>query len=148
MGFAEQFSTFTIETKAKTEGACRAIALGMLKQLIQGTPVDTGHLRNNWQCNEDRPAQGVVEGVGDESSVFSREVGKIKSWKPVNGKSLWIVNNVVYGPVLEYGLYPNPPKHGSKTVNGYSKQAPRGWVRLAVAEYEGKANGFTKEAIA
>lgn len=148
MGFAEQFSTFTVEVKTKTEGACRAIALGMFSELLKGTPVDTGHLRNNWQCNEERPAQGVIDGNGDTMSVTTRETPKIKAWKPVTGKSLWIVNNVVYGPVLEYGLYPNPPKRGSKTVNGYSKQAPQGWVRLAVARFEGKANGFTSEAIA
>lgn len=148
MGFAEQFSTFTVEAKAKTEGACRAIALGIFNELLKGTPVDTGHLRNGWQVSEGRPAQGNIDGTGDQASVAMRETPKIMTWKPATGKSLWISNNVVYGPVLEYGLYPNPPKSGSKTVNGYSKQAPRGWVRLVVAEYQGKANGFTSEAIA
>jgi len=43
--------------------------------------------------------------------------------------------------MLEYGLYPNPPKHPTgKTVGGYSTQAPAGMVRISVAEFGGIAN--------
>jgi hypothetical protein len=50
--------------------------------------------------------------------------------------SVFIVNNLPYIAVLEYGGYPNPPSdpvHG-KTIGGYSKQAPQGMVRVTAVE--------------
>jgi hypothetical protein len=65
--------------------------------------------------------------------------------------SLCLANNLSYIAKLEFGGYPNPPKHGGKTkeytrkdgtkvgglpktVNGYSRQAPHGMVGVTVAQ--------------
>lgn len=47
-----------------------------------------------------------------------------------------IYNTASYFYVLEFGLFPNPPKQGTgKTVGGYSTQAPQGIVGITVAEF-------------
>ena len=46
---------------------------------------------------------------------------------------VYIATDKVYAPIIEYGLYPNPPKNPTgRTVNGYSSQAPAGMVRVTV----------------
>ena len=53
---------------------------------------------------------------------------------PSGDESIYISNNLPYIATLEYGGYPNPPKSGSgKTVNGFSKQAPKGMVGVTLA---------------
>lgn len=50
-------------------------------------------------------------------------------------KGYAISTGVPYAPVVEFGLYPNPPKGGKgKTKGGYSTQAPQGMVRISVKE--------------
>lgn len=54
-------------------------------------------------------------------------------------KGYSISTGVPYAPVVEYGLYPNPPKSGKgKTEGGYSKQAPQGMVRTSIKEVANK----------
>ena len=44
-----------------------------------------------------------------------------------------MANNLPYARVVEYGGYPNPPKSPTgKTVNGFSKLAPAGMVRINI----------------
>ena len=57
----------------------------------------------------------------------------------------WIYNNLEYIHVLEFGLFPTPVKKGTRipgggyeirSEGGFSKQAPGGMVRLAIADLE------------
>ncbi|SUB33304.1 putative bacteriophage protein [[Pasteurella] mairii] len=51
------------------------------------------------------------------------------------GDTWYLATDKPYAPMLEYGTYPNPPTHPTgKTVNGFSKQAPQGMVRISVQE--------------
>ncbi|PLC06404.1 hypothetical protein CY658_05050 [Variovorax sp. RO1] len=59
----------------------------------------------------------------DKSGASTVEAGSKVIAKFEAGPDIYIVNNLPYGPRLEY--------------EGYSKQAPAGMVRITVAEYQG-----------
>ncbi len=84
----------------------RAAFFFCVSEVIKGTPVDTGETRAKWQ--------GSAE----------------KLPKKVLGKSFRLFNNMPNIIKLEYGGYQQPGT--SKTVNGFSTQAPSGWVRAAL----------------
>lgn len=80
-------------------------AVSLLTKVQAKTPVDSGDARRSWVLSKVSTAHYRVE------------------------------NQQPYIKVLEYGLYPNPPKGGKgKTVNGFSTQAPRGMVRISIEE--------------
>ena len=88
----------------------------------------------------------------DHHSVALELFTKIQEKSPVDTGELrrsWVIHKVPdgyvistpvpYAPMLEYGLYPNPPKGGKdKTVGGFSKQAPQGFARLSIKEVANK----------
>ena len=58
------------------------------------------------------------------------------------GQVVYIATDKVYAPIIEYGLYPNPPKHPTgRTTNGYSTQAPQGMVRITVTNMQNWLEG-------
>jgi len=95
-----------------------------LLQVIQvGTPVDTGHARNNWI-----PEIGSITGrvIGSRESPGSPQGdGAIQRWQPGAG-DITIHNSVEYIVYLDQGS---------------SAQAPQGIVDPAVAAVEGRFRG-------
>jgi hypothetical protein len=153
MSFAEQVSQFVIKVEGWSERNCRELASTVGEKLIMRTPVgspeqvdDPGQARGNWQTTIGSPASGARDNPDPSGTATIAEMkGVVKSWKPNTGDSLFITNNLSYIPVLEYGLYPNPPKRGTgRTINGFSTQAPNGMVGITVAEF----NGFSMNPFA
>lgn len=108
MSFANQVRVASDRMIAKVNKDHHSVALELFTKIQEKSPVDTGELRRSWVIN--KIPSGYV-----------------------------ISTPVPYAPILEYGLYPNPPKGGKgKTVNGFSKQAPRGFVRLSIKEVANK----------
>jgi hypothetical protein len=102
----------------------RRVSLGILKDVIQGTPVDTGLAKGNWQTTGGEPASGVVETLdknGSESIAKGQSV--IMKTDPVR-QVLWITNNLPYIEALE---------------DGHSGQARNGWVELALLKVKRRA---------
>lgn len=126
------------------ERASRAIVLTIFSGVIEKTPVDTGAARGNWQIGYDSMPTGVVANKDtSRGSAAPAIAGKLD--KPIIGHTIYLVNNLPYIGVLEYGGYPNPAKTGTKTSGGYSKQAPAGMVRVTVAEISQRVQeGITK----
>lgn len=84
-------------------------------EVSPGTPVDTGNARGAWVLSVGAPDEGVTSGIGrDPMALGTRAVGAMRL-----GDWLFWTNVVRYVPVLEYLFW--------------SKQAPRGFVRLAIA---------------
>lgn len=140
--FARNVDDWTKRTDAAIAADVRSTALDLFTRVILKTPVDTGAARNSWgvsvgSVSPPAPSQGG--GIGAMTAAVSVA--------PVGG-IIWLSNGLPYIRVLEYGLYPDPPKRGSwvkgrrgqkghweiKSVAGYSKQAPQGMVRLSIAE--------------
>lgn len=98
--------------------------------VIQQTPVDQGVLINNWYAsNRSVPQRSTTQADPSGNNSIARVDAALERWKL--GQSFYLANNLPYAAVVEYGRYPNPPKNPTgKTVNGFSKQAPAGMVRI------------------
>ena len=124
-----------IEVKNKQ---VKAVFIQGLTAVAVGTPVDEGFARNNWFLSEDAPSSAETS---SSSLGGAKSLAQIKKM-PANvlGVKLYYTNNTPYINKLEYGGYPNPtdgtPLKGGgfdkHTVNGFSDQAPNGWVRSEV----------------
>ena len=104
----------------------RAITLGLYKDVIIGTPVDTGRARANWQLGIGSAPASVLsktdKGRSKSSSGASNsEVRKADQKMRVRkvGRSVFIANNLGYIGVLEDGH----SKQNSKWVANAMKRA-------------------------
>ena len=96
----------------------RRIGLELLKKLIDKTPVDTGHLRHNWQVTIN--TQTDTELPGEDTggiATFNREKVKLTNLGP--------------GPLV---VFQNPAPYAERIETGTSKQAPQGMVRISLQE--------------
>lgn len=81
-----------------------------------------GRFRANWFVTIGSPATGTTEHVDPSGSIaISNASAALAGFKA--GPSIYIVQNLPYGPRLEY--------------EGWSKQAPAGMVRITLAEIDG-----------
>lgn len=129
--FSLQLAEFAKKAGDNASLVTRKVAIDILSRVVMRSPVDTGRFRSNWVLTVGAPATGTSE-TTDKSggATVAKGEGAVASFQV--GPSIFIVNNLPYGPRLEY--------------EGWSKQAPAGMVRVTVAEYEGlirKALGET-----
>jgi len=101
----------------------RAQYIQTFSEVIIGTPVDTGRVRANWFLSQDTPSNKTTQ-----STSPSNEANKIP--RQVLGKKTFLSNNLPYINVLEFGGFPK--KSTDKTSGGFSRLAPKGWVRKAL----------------
>lgn len=121
--FNGAINAFKIEIKDEAEAMARRVALAVDRQVVMMSPVDTGRFRANWQVSLNVEAGGTVEhipGVGGSTTAQNTQkaldqLGKVTKDYQL-GDSIYIVNNVVYGPRLN---------------DGHSKQAPKNFVQIA-----------------
>lgn len=116
-------------TKAKkqTNAVRREAALRLFRSVVFDTPVMEGTLRGNWQCSLMSPITGEVE--KKSASQVMADIELVLSGSHLED-DIYLRNNLPYAVVVEYGLYPNPPKGGAgKTKGGFSIKAPAGMVR-------------------
>lgn len=85
-----------------------ALALGLDRRIVQGTPKDTGRAQANWFVSEGRMRTDTTESVVPEARP------KLKGETVI-----FISNSLPYIVPLEYG---------------HSSQAPQGMVRKALAD--------------
>lgn len=119
-GFADQVSSWVKKTEAKIEMAHRKIALDVFTRVILMSPVDTGRFRGNWQVAIGSMPSGTLE-LNDKDGTVA--IGRVQA-EALNvkaGDTIFLVNNLPYAIPLEYG---------------YSSQAPGGFVRLTVQQFE------------
>lgn len=124
----------------------RGVYLAGLKAIVQGTPADSGRARNNWFLSVGVPSNKVTtsSSVGGGGSLSQAA----KMPKDVLNNKIFFTNNLPYIGVLEYGGFPSPVENGSYikrsksfeilSINGFSKQAPNGWVRTTLIKMQNK----------
>ena len=114
------------------------------KNIIDDTPVDTGRLKNNWYASNRQVGVRTNKSTDPSGKNSLARVDKaLKRFKA--GQRFSFFNNLPYARVVEFGLYPNPPKNPTgKTVNGFSRQAPSGMLRKNV---DGFARAMQKARI-
>lgn len=101
-----------------------------------GTPIDTGHARASWDGGvgsiPNRPA------ADSPQSAEARTLAAIQTAKA--GDVIYLSNNAPYINRLEYGFVGEDSRgrvyagFGPKSVNGRSRQAPNGFVRIVLAQ--------------
>lgn len=150
--FSVDLTKFAEKTKLKFDVVLRKTLFSLTKSVIDRTPRDTGRLVGNWQFGTDQIPSGEVGSAAsfkdsDGNAVASEMLSlyRVAIDQVKVGHVHYVINNLPYAPVVEYGLYPNPTLYGSKkrgedearihTINGYSEQAPQGMVRVTVASY-------------
>lgn len=123
----------------------RGVYFAGLSEIVKGTPVDEGRARNNWFMSVGAPSNKTTTSASTGGGGSLSQAGKIP--KNVLGKKIYFTNNLPYISLLEYGGYPSPVKNGTyvkgkgfeiRSINGFSKQAPNGWVRATLIRMQNK----------
>ena len=151
--FRLNVSAFVKKAKLAPNLVLRKIALDLFTAVVKRTPVDTGMLRGNWQVGLGSMPSGTVTNADKGGNRVLQEI-ESKAAKAEWGTSIYLVNNLPYASVVEYGAYPNPVKRGTyvragqtkygvsgpawvkRTKGGFSLQAPAGMVRVSVVELQ------------
>ena len=112
-----------------------------LESLVRNTPVDKGVARSNWRVGIGAPTRSVISayspgrhlGIGENanaSAAIAAGNARINSVKNSGGS----LGTAVY--------ISNATPYIEKLNNGYSGQAPAGFVQTAVAEARAEIAGF------
>ena len=81
----------------------RTITLGIYRDVIIGTPVDTGRARGNWQLAIGSAPTGEATRFEKGSGGDQRKQAMAKTSRPLAGRSVFIANNLSYIGELEEG---------------------------------------------
>lgn len=125
----------------------KKVALELYSKVVQKSPVDSGRLRGNWNVSInsiDSSEYGIDAGsLGSlpSGSGLVRSVSALSSFKI--GDTIFVTNNMPYVYKLEYGLY----NDGAKTVGGYSRQAPQGFVRITYKEVTSDLENISRKVV-
>ena len=139
--FSLAFKQINDKTDKQLNRIIKKTVFDLTSAIIQGSPTDTGRFRGNWQVSFDKPTDSELSNLDKSGNATISKIGT-----QINSNKVplvyWINNNLPYGNSLEYGLYPKNSKTG-KTINGFSVQAPMGFVRLNIIRF----NKFLKDNI-
>lgn len=131
------------EMTADKDEQLKVVWTNAITRIKNETPYDRGVTINNWFYTTGSPsgerlsfgpgADGIPVSPIEEMPMF------------MFGERHYFTNNLPQIQTLEYGGYPDPVKKGSwrpmhkrkdpsvayeiRSIGGYSKQAPKGWVR-------------------
>ena len=134
---------FNVNTQAKVNKGIRVAIIKTWGDIIKQTPVDEGRARGNWFIDV-RPTSKVTMSK-DNTKGANYVVSKTVKFNFLKN-NLFLFNNLPYISKLEYGGYVKNPKKGTynkrtkkyeiRSINGYSKLAPKGMVRLALMNWD------------
>lgn len=129
----------------RIDDVVRTSTVLLFQRVVMRSPVDTGRFRANWNVSYGQPDRTTSGSTEPSESAKSASVQAAVLPLPVGG-TVYLCNSLPYAGVLEYGLYPNPPKMGSRkrgedgptvhVIGGYSMQAPSGMVRVSALEFK------------
>tara|TARA_R110001583_G_scaffold109400_2_gene258117 strand:+ start:1158 stop:1616 length:459 start_codon:yes stop_codon:yes gene_type:complete len=138
------------ETKVRMNENIRGVSLYGLGKMIEETPADKGIHRNNWFLSVGFPATLFGRDGNGSGNGSYRSLQSMPKW--ILNKKIYFVNNGPAITTLEYGGFPSPVENGSYikksksfqilSINGYSKQAPNGWVRARLIKMQNKVRSL------
>ena len=135
--FELKIREFAERAKENADKAVRQVALEVSSRVIVRSPVDTGRFRANWQLGVDSPLAGALlttDKTGAETK--SRIIAALP--KDAAGHVIYVTNNLPYAMRLEYGF------NGTDSLGRTYAQAPKGMVRLTLAEFSSIVDGAAK----
>ncbi len=117
--FELDISKFVAKAKGDADKVVREICLNLLKDIVYGTPVDSGRAKANWFTSIGAPSNQTIEFEGGKSPAESLAIGRaMPDIAKATGNIFSISNNLPYIYRLEF--------------EGWSKQAESGMVRIAI----------------
>jgi len=128
MSFTSDIRSASKILNESMEDTSRNVIQALFKGVIQSTPADTGRLRGNWGVGVNNSNTGNRNRTGASGAI-----GEVKSKVTGRPAKYWLVNNLPYAVVAEYGKWGTGSGATEKTTrDGYSVQAPKGMVRVNV----------------
>ena len=137
--FDADLKKFSKTVGISLEKVVRKVAFDIFRKTVLKTPVDKGRLRASWNINAGRPnlavqpkgvsasRQGATQAALQQTTTFSM---------PTPYTKVYITNNLPYAQVIEQG----------RIGNRGSFQAPRGMLRVSIAEVEAGMVRIVREA--
>lgn len=123
------------------DGIYKKTAVNFFTTVVELTPVDAdedgGTAKNSWRCYINRP-NNTGEMNADKSGTGAKQsiLEIVAQYKTRHGDKIGLENGCHYIGMLEYGLYRSPSRaKRPKTINGFSTQAPRGMVSVALQRF-------------
>lgn len=115
--FTLDIQRFADKAKGNMDLVVRKVALDIFGRVIEKSPVKSGRFKSNWLCAIGAIPEGTTLAVDVTAAITQVEAAALGVKA---GDVVYLVNNLPYGPRLEFG---------------WSKQAPAGMVRLTVQEF-------------
>ena len=125
MSFKDELRKAQKELDAKLNKIMRATAIKTFNRIVVESPVDTGRFRHNWIASVNTPNITVTNNTSDDNIAAKLNSGKITD-------ILYLTNNLPYAARIE---------------EGWSQQAPSGWVRTAVQDAQKTLDRVVKEVV-
>lgn len=132
--------------KERLNDDLRGVYFSGLGNVISGTPADEGIHRNSWFLSVGVASNSKTTSKSKSGASSIRQLSKMP--QVVIGKKIFFTSNAPAMNTLEYGGFPSPVDKGSYikesksyqilSVNGFSKQAPNGWVRKTLIAMQNK----------
>lgn len=124
-------------------------------RIVRRTPVETGHLLQNWRISVGTPSRGILEG-GDKTGDATIAAGfaalrQLPTSFAIYSATIFIQNHVPYASVIERGGFvptnPGPStQRGHKgeilVRGGFSVKAPQGMLGVSLQEVGARDSGF------
>lgn len=140
MSFAADIEAFAKKTGQRKEQTAIAIFFKLNELVIKRTPVDTGRARGGWVASANSPSPVI----GDPDKSGARAISRANAAAMMAiGGMYYLVNNVKYITILEFGGYPVTEEEGGKTQGGFSRQAPKGMIRISIEELKEFVRGYS-----
>ncbi len=131
--FSEQIRDFAIDFSNLSDEIFRVTTIKFFGQIVEASPVQTvggGRFRANWFATINTPSTKIEpNATTSENQVNQRIERKING--AIEPRVFWLTNNLPYSEVIEFGGYGDGPK----TVGGFSRQAPKGVVRITAKNF-------------
>ncbi len=128
--FSDQIREFRIDFSNLSDEVFRITVIKFFGQIVQVSSVDTGRFRANWFATISRPSIRVEPNSEKSENEVNQRIERV-----VNGARIprifWLTNNLPYSEVIEYGGFGDGPK----TTGGFSRQAPKGVVRITAKRF-------------
>lgn len=126
---ARRLDRIAVQVEGNVERAVKDCAGAVLRSVVEATPVDTGYARSNWTPELDRAFEGLFP---------ARVPGKAGSTAEATAAAtldagLSVIEAFDVSQNAEIHITNNAPHIGALN-DGHSKQAPAGFVRLAVLD--------------
>jgi hypothetical protein len=141
-GFSIPIAQLAEKAKLDLQTVARKSTVEVFGAVVDKTAVDTGRARANWNVSYGAPDTTTTDST---DAARGKEQAQRAAELPVGGVT-YLSNSLPYIRPLEYGLFPDPPKKGSKkrgeagyaihVRGGYSMQSPQGMVRVTAREFD------------